>query len=83
MKVDQFFLKMTTRGEISLRDIAHQITFFQSLECFIFLKHLLLRTLETSPNYAISDFELRSRISSIKSRGRPAEIFTYLITRIL
>ena len=44
MKVDQFFfLKMTTKGEIPLRDIAHKITFFQSLSCFIFLKHLLLR----------------------------------------
>ena len=44
MKVDQFFLKMTTKGEISLLDIAHKITFFQSRACFIFLKHLLLRT---------------------------------------
>ena len=34
MKVEQFFLKMTTRGEISLRDIAHKITFFQSLASF-------------------------------------------------
>ena len=48
MKVDQFFLKMTARGEISLRDIAHKIKFFQSLECFIFLKHLLLRTLDVN-----------------------------------
>ena len=42
MKVDQFFLKMTTRGEISLRDIAYKITFFQSL------KRLLLRTLDVN-----------------------------------
>ena len=41
MKADQFFLKMTTRGEISLRDIAHKITFFQSLARFICLKRLL------------------------------------------
>ena len=40
-----FFLKMTTRGEISLWDIAHKITFFQSLTRSIFLKRLLLRTL--------------------------------------
>ena len=45
MKVNQFFLKMTTRGEISLWDIAHKITFFQSLTRSIFLKRLLLRTL--------------------------------------
>ena len=44
MKVDQFFLKVTTRGKISLRDIAHKITFFQSLARFISLKRLLLRT---------------------------------------
>ena len=37
---------MTNRGEISLRDIAHKITFFQSLACFIFPQHLLLRTLD-------------------------------------
>ena len=37
---------MTSRGEISLRDIAHKITFFQSLACFIFPQHLLLRTLD-------------------------------------
>ena len=43
-----FFLKMTSRGEISLRDIAHKITFFQSRACFIFLKHLLLRTLDAN-----------------------------------
>ena len=48
MKIDQFFLKVTTRGEISLRDIAHKITFFQSLACFIFLKHSLLRTLDVN-----------------------------------
>ena len=48
MKIDQFFLKVTTRGEISLRDIAHKITFFQSLACFIFLKHLLLRALDVN-----------------------------------
>ena len=46
MKVDQFFEKMTTRCENSLRDIAHKITIFQSLAYFIFLKHLLLRTLD-------------------------------------
>ena len=43
-----FFLKMTTRGEISLRDIAHRVTFFQSLACFIFLKRFLLRTLDVN-----------------------------------
>ena len=36
------------RYEISLRDIAHKITFFQSLARFIFLKHLLLRTLDVN-----------------------------------
>ena len=30
------------------RDIAHKITFFQSLACFIFLKYLLLRTLDVN-----------------------------------
>ena len=39
---------MTTRGEISLRDIAHKITFFQSLARFICLKRLLLRTLDVN-----------------------------------
>ena len=49
MKVDQFFIIMTTtRGEISLRDIAHKITFSQSLARFICLKRLLLRTLDVS-----------------------------------
>ena len=43
-----FFQKMTTRGEISLRYIAHKITFFQSRACFICLKHLLLRTLDVN-----------------------------------
>ena len=43
-----FFQKMTTRGEISLRDIAHKITFFHSLICFICLKRLLLRTLDVN-----------------------------------
>ena len=37
---------MTTRGQISLRDIAHKITFFQNLTYFICLKHLMLRTLD-------------------------------------
>ena len=36
------------RGKISLRDIAHKITFFQSLACFICLKRLLLRTLDVN-----------------------------------
>ena len=35
-----FFKKMTTRGEVSLRDITHKITFFQSLTRFIYLKYL-------------------------------------------
>ena len=48
MKVDQFFLNMTTRGEISLRDIAHKITFFQRLARFICLKRLLFRTLDVN-----------------------------------
>ena len=49
MKVDQFFFIMTTtRGEISLRDIAHKITFFQSLARFICAKRLLLRTLDVN-----------------------------------
>ena len=40
MKVDQFiFLKTTTRGKISLRDIAHKITFFQSLACNVPVLH--------------------------------------------
>ena len=39
--------------------------------------------MKTSPNYAISDFELSSRIAPMESRGRIAEIFTYLKTRIL
>ena len=43
-----FFKKMTTRGDISLRDITHKITFFQSLARFICLKHLLLRTLDVN-----------------------------------
>ena len=43
-----FFLKMTTRGKISLRDIAHKITFFQSLARFICLKRLLFRTLDVN-----------------------------------
>ena len=42
------FLKMTTRGEIYLRNIAHKITFFPSRACFICLKHLLLRTLDVN-----------------------------------
>ena len=37
---------MTTRGEISLRDIARKITFLQSLARFFCLKHLLSRTLD-------------------------------------
>ena len=39
--------------------------------------------MHTSPNCAISDFELFSRITPTKNRGRLAEIFTYLKTRIL
>ena len=43
-----------------------------------------MRTLDVkSPNYAVSDFELFSRIAPVKSRGRSAEIFAYLKTRIL
>ena len=46
MNVDQiFFLKDDNQRRDFFRDIAHKITFFQSLPCFIFLKHLLLRTL--------------------------------------
>ena len=48
MKVDQFFLKMTTRGKISLWDITHKITFFQNLARFICLKRLLFRTLDVN-----------------------------------
>ena len=50
MKVDQFFffIKTTTRGEISLRYIAHKITFFQSLASFICVQRLLLRALDAS-----------------------------------
>ena len=43
-----FFLKMTTRGKISLRDITHKITFFQNLARFICLKRLLFRTLDVN-----------------------------------
>ena len=39
---------MTTRGEISPRDIAHKVTFFEILACFICLKRLLLRTLDVN-----------------------------------
>ena len=43
-----FFQKMKTTGEISLRDIVHKITFFQSLARFICLKRLLLRKLDVN-----------------------------------
>ena len=43
-----FFKKMTTRGEISLRDIAYKVTFFKILASFICLKHLLMRTLDVN-----------------------------------
>ena len=99
---------MTIRGEISHRDVAPKITFFQSLARFICLKGLLLRILDANiANYYSKPFhfsetffvesirckhcqimqypifELRSRIAPIKSRGRPAEIFAHLKTRIL
>ena len=85
MKIDQFFLKVTTRGEISLRDIAHKITFFQSLACFIFSETFVIENFRCKHRQIMQYliFELRSRIAPIKSRGRPAEIFTYIKTRIL
>ena len=64
---------MTTRGEISLRDIAHKITFFQSLVCFICLKHFVVKNIRCKyrqiMQYLI--FELHSRIAP--SIGRPTE----------
>ena len=44
----RYMFVVTTRGEISLRDIAHKITFFHILTCFICLKRLLLRTLDVN-----------------------------------
>ena len=42
-----FFVKFPSVA-ISLRDIAHKITFFEILACFICLKRLLLRTLDVN-----------------------------------
>ena len=70
------FQKITTRGDISLRDIAHKITFFQGLACFIFSETFVVENIRCKyrqiMQYLI--FELFSRIAPIKSRGRPAEI---------
>ena len=71
---------MTTRGEISLRDITHKITFFQiNFSETFFVENIRYKHRQIM-QYLI--FELRSPIAPIKSRGRLAEIFTYLKTKI-
>ena len=79
-----FLKKMTTTGKISLRDITHKITFFQGLARFIYLKHLMSRTLDVNIAKLWNIwFWAFFANCPIKRRGRPAEIFTYLKTRIL
>ena len=67
------FHKITNRGDISLRDIAHKITFFQGLACFIFSETFVVENIRCKyrqiMQYLI--FELHSRIAP--SIGRPTE----------
>ena len=77
--------KVTTRGEISLQDIAHKITFFQSPPPFYLSERFVVENIRCKHRQIMQYliFELRSLTAPMESRGRPAEIFIYLKTRIL
>ena len=85
MKVDQFFLKDDNQrqdfssGYCSLDNILSNPCIFHFSEPFV-VENIRCKHRQIM-QYLI--FELCSRISPIKSRGRPTEIFIYLKTRIL
>ena len=69
---------MATRGEISLRDIAHEMTFFQSFTCFIFLKHLLSRTFDVNIAKLCNKIEFRELYyCSRYALDKICEIYTF------